>query len=101
MRMKAFPLLAVAASAVVALLAGNARVAAQGGSALTGVVTSPQEGKMEGVIVPPRRESSVGTISVVSDSSGKYSFPRTHLVPATYTITIRAAGYDLMSPSTV
>ncbi len=49
--------------------------------ALTGVVSSPQEGLMEGVVVNARRDGANFTVSVVSDAHGKYSFPRTHLDP--------------------
>src|SRR5579872_6494635 len=67
-------------------------------AALQGVVTSQQEGRMEGVVVSARRGGANFTVSVVSDAQGKYSFPRTHLEPGTYAITIRAVGYDLTGP---
>jgi len=35
---------------------------------------------------------------VTSDAQGKYSFPRTHLEPGKYAITMRAVGYDLAGP---
>jgi streptogramin lyase len=66
--------------------------------ALTGVVSSPQEGLMEGVVVNARRDGANFTVSVVSDAHGKYSFPRTHLDPGKYALTIRAVGYDLIGP---
>jgi virginiamycin B lyase len=71
---------------------------AQAGAALTGEVLSAEEGKMEGVVVSARREGATFTVSVVSDKDGKYSFPRTHLEPGKYAITMRAAGYDLAGP---
>jgi len=37
----------------------------------------------------------------VSDTQGKYSFPRTHLEPGKYGLTIRAVGYDLIGPGSV
>ena len=49
--------------------------------ALTGVVSSPAEAAMEGVVVNARRDGANFTVSVVSDAQGKYSFPRTHLEP--------------------
>ena len=69
--------------------------------ALSGVVSSPQEGLMEGVVVNARRDGANFTVSVVSDAQGKYSFPRTHLAPGKYALTIRAVGYDLIGPKSV
>ena len=69
--------------------------------ALTGKVTSSQEGAMEGVIVSAKRNGSSVTISVVSDKQGEYRFPRARLEPGSYALTIRAVGYDLSAPSTV
>ena len=43
--------------------------------ALTGQVSSAAEGPMEGVVVSAKRNGSMLTISVVSDNSGKFSFP--------------------------
>jgi virginiamycin B lyase len=69
--------------------------------ALSGVVSSQQEGPMEGVVVSARRDDANFTVSVVSDAQGKYSFPRTHLAPGKYALTIRAVGYDLNDPGPV
>ena len=73
-------------------------VDAQRGAALGGVVSSREEGKMEGVLVTARREGSSVAVTVVSDAQGRFSFPRTHLAPGTYGLTIRAVGYDLTDP---
>jgi len=70
-------------------------------AALRGVVSSQQEGLMEGVVVSALREGANFTVSVVSDAQGKYSFPRTHLEPGKYALTIRAVGYDLLGPGQV
>src|SRR5262245_50442661 len=70
-------------------------------AALTGIVSSKEEGKMEGVVVNARRHGATFTVSVVSDAAGRYSFPRTHLEPGRYTLTIRAVGYDLVNPGAV
>jgi streptogramin lyase len=70
-------------------------VAADGPAALEGTVSSSDEGKMEGVVVTARREGANFTVSVVSDAKGQYSFPRTHLEPGKYNITIRAVGFEL------
>ena len=56
---------------------------------------------MEGVVVSARRDGGNFTVSVVSDAQGKYSFPATHLDPGKYVISIRAVGYDLVSPGPV
>ena len=76
--------------------AAIARTAAQSASpALTGVVSSQEEETMEGVLVSAKRSDSSITVTVVSDATGRYSFPRDRLEAGTYSIRIRAAGYDL------
>ena len=69
-----------------------------GPAALGGRVSSKEEGPMEGVVVNARRDGANFTVSVVSDAQGKYTFPRTHLGPGKYIVTIRAVGYDLIDP---
>jgi streptogramin lyase len=76
-------------------------VAAQDALALTGTVTSAMEGKMEGVVVTARRDGATFAVSVVSDSRGRFGFPRTHLEPGSYALNIRAVGYDLGAPARV
>ena len=95
--------IAVALTILAALvLAAIARTAAQSPpAALTGVVSSQEEGAMEGVLVSAKRAGSTVTVTVVSDASGRYSFPRNRLEPGVHSIRIRAAGYDLDSPATV
>ncbi len=75
------------------------RLTAQGAAALSGAVTSVEEGTMEGVLVNARKEGAIFTVTVVSDAQGRYSFPRTHLEPGKYSITIRGTGYDLATPA--
>jgi streptogramin lyase len=77
---------------------GGLTAQTSGPAALTGVVSSQEEGPMEGVVVNARRDGANFTVSVVSDAQGKYSFPRTHLEPGKYVVTIRAVGYDLTDP---
>ncbi|MGE0394034.1 MAG: carboxypeptidase regulatory-like domain-containing protein [Vicinamibacterales bacterium] len=84
--------------ALVAVAASG--VDAQGDAALTGVVTSQAEGKMEGVLVTARRDGANFDVTVVSDARGTYSFPRSHVAPGRYTLKIRAVGYDLAGPAT-
>lgn len=67
---------AARSAAFVALVAGAGSMLAQGGTALSGVVTSQAEGRMEGVIVTARRNGANFDVSVVSDAKGNYSFPR-------------------------
>jgi len=69
-------------------------------AALAGVVSSQEEGRMEGVVVSARRAGANFTVSVVSDAQGKYTFPRTHLEAGKYALTIRAVGYDLSGSGT-
>src|SRR5579883_50854 len=64
-------------------------------AALTGQVTSAEEGPMEGVVVSAKKLGSPMTLSVVSDAQGRYSFPASRLAPGHYAIKIRATGYDL------
>ncbi len=63
--------------------------------ALAGIVSSAEEGVMEGVLVSAKKEGSNKTITVVSDEKGRYRFPAARLEPGKYTMTIRATGYDL------
>src|SRR5437016_3309900 len=66
-------------------------------AALTGHITSQEEGAMEGVLVSAKRAGSKITVTVVSDEHGQYSFPRNRLEPGQYSLRIRAVGYDLES----
>ena len=53
---------------------------------------------MEGVVVSAKKAGGTITVSVVSDDKGRYSFPAERLEPGQYTISARAAGYDLDGP---
>src|SRR4051812_2632034 len=90
-------LLAFAAS-VLAVGLALAPVRAQAPMALTGQVSSTADGPMEGVVVSAKREGSTTTVSVVSDSTGKFGFPASRLAPGRYSLAIRAVGYDLDGP---
>jgi streptogramin lyase len=74
---------------------------AQSAAALTGQVTSAEEGPMEGVVVSAKKQGSPITVSVVTDAKGQYSFPSGRLDAGHYAITIRAAGYNLDGPKAV
>ena len=69
--------------------------------ALTGQVSSSEEGPMEGVLVSAKRADSTVTVTVVSDQKGRYSFPSSKLEPSQYSLRIRAVGYELDGPGTV
>ncbi len=71
---------------------------AQSGPALTGVVSSAEEGNMEGVLVSAKKEGTTVAVTVVSDEKGNFAFPADRLSPGKYNITIRAAGYTLVGP---
>ncbi len=70
-------------------------------AALTGRVTSMQEGAMEGVLVRASRVGSNKTITVVSNAAGTYSFPSDRLDTGRYDVTIRAVGYVLPDTASV
>jgi streptogramin lyase len=72
---------------------------AQAAAALTGKVTSAEEGAMEGVLVSAKKGSI--TTTVVTDKDGRFSFPANRLTPGQYTLRIRAIGYDLDNGSAV
>jgi virginiamycin B lyase len=76
----------------------TARAQTQSSVALTGRITSAEEGAMEGVLVSAKKAGSTITITVVSDDQGRYRFPSTKLQPGQYAIRVRAVGYDLEGP---
>jgi streptogramin lyase len=94
---KTFLAVAVAVAAVTLLFAASSIIGAAGapGVALTGQVSSQEEGFMEGVLVSAKRDGSTVTITVVSDAKGRYSFPASKLEPGRYALHIRAVGYEL------
>jgi streptogramin lyase len=69
--------------------------------ALSGVISSKEEGHMEGVLLSAKREGSKISVTVVSDSQGRYTFPGERLEPGSYRLRIRAVGYDLEDPGEV
>ncbi|MGA9196392.1 MAG: carboxypeptidase regulatory-like domain-containing protein [Pseudolabrys sp.] len=72
---------------------------AQGQAALTGIVSSDADGNMEGVVITARKPGSIVEVSVTTDAQGRYTFPESRLDPGKYTISIRAVGYDIDSPT--
>src|SRR5438067_7973550 len=72
--------------------------AAAAQSPLAGIVSSAEEGAMEGVLVSAKKVGSTITVTVVSDEHGRYAFPAKRLAPGRYTLGIRAVGYELEPP---
>src|SRR6195256_713035 len=76
-------------------------IGASAQATLSGQVSSAEEGLMEGVLVTAKKDGSSVTTTVVSNDKGQYSFPAGKLEPGRYTISIRAAGYNLVGPKAV
>src|SRR5882672_790474 len=77
------------------------KASAQSAAMLSGQVSSTEENAMEGVVVSAKKAGSTITVSVISDAAGNFSFPTGRLEPGSYTLRIRAAGYELDGPKTV
>jgi streptogramin lyase len=88
-------MLSASAIALAVLGLGLRAGGAQAADALDGQVTSAEEGAMEGVLVSAQKAGSPMRITVVTDAQGHYAFPSAKLDPGSYTLTIRAEGYDL------
>ena len=83
----------IAFAAALVLCATHAH--AQASAALSGLVSSAEEGRMEGVVVTATKDGATISVSVVSDAQGRYAFPAARLEPGRYTLKARAAGYEL------
>jgi len=81
----------------------GSRLHAQGTSAvaLRGHVSSAEEPSMEGVVVTAKKNGSTIATSVVTNASGDFQFPAARLEPGSYTVRVRAVGYDLASGASV
>jgi virginiamycin B lyase len=77
------------------------KAAAQSAPMFSGQVSSAEEGAMEGVVVSAKQAGSTITVSVISNQQGNFNFPSGRLEPGSYTLRIRAAGYELDGPRTV
>src|SRR6516165_7096780 len=86
---------AMTSASLLALSIASHPAMAQGPAALTGTVSSTEEGKMEGVVVSAKRPGSTMMVSVSTNAQGQYSFPQDRLAPGPYDITVRAIGYTL------
>jgi virginiamycin B lyase len=100
MRLKYFSLLASVSLGGFLVQAGVLPAQAQNAAALTGQVSSAEEGPMEGVLVNAKKDGTNITVTVVSDEKGNFRFPADRLGPGKYTISIRASGYTLVGPKT-
>jgi virginiamycin B lyase len=69
--------------------------------ALRGHVASADERTMEGVIVTAKKAGATIATSVVTDARGEFQFSAARLEPGSYSLRIRAAGYDLSGAGTV
>src|ERR1700690_1163967 len=81
---------AIASMGLLALPIGASHPAmaqTHGPAALAGTVSSPEEGKMEGVVVSAKRPGSTIMVSASTNAQGQYSFPQDRLAPGPYDIT--------------
>jgi streptogramin lyase len=94
---------AIAALAIVALGRSSTLTGAERGGtvALSGQVSSAEDGPMEGVLVSAKVDGSTMTITVVTDAQGRYSFPSAKLGAGHAALRTRAVGYDLDGPKSV
>ena len=93
------PWRSIAIAVVLSVLLANP-VAAQAPAAISGQVTSTEEGPMEGVLVTARRDGAQFAVSVSTNERGVYTFPESRLAPGKYSLQIRAVGYELERPAT-
>ena len=96
MQTKRFLIALIAGVALAGMQAFHQAAAADASSnaALTGLVTSAEEGAMEGVLVSAKKNGTNITITVVTDAQGRYRFPREKLDAGQYAIRIRI-GRDM------
>src|SRR6185503_12434722 len=71
----------LAISIVAFMMVTASRMGAQAPAGLTGVVSSQEEGLMEGVVVSAKRSGSTMTVSVMTDARGRYAFPAGRFEP--------------------
>src|SRR5579862_4575832 len=101
MKLRAYLVAFVLVFGLVCFRTARGRAETSPSAALSGVVSSAEEGPMEGVLVGAKKAGSTITVTVVSDEHGRYRFPASKLAPGQYALRIRAVGYDLASSSTV
>jgi virginiamycin B lyase len=84
---------AVARIAVACGMLGAMSMASQA-QTISGEAIS-ETGPMEGILVTAKKEGSTIAYTVVSDASGRFSFPVGKLESGEYTLRVRAVGFDL------
>jgi streptogramin lyase len=94
------PLLAAFSVAFAITLPGAATAQAPV-AGLTGIVSSADEAAMEGVLVSATRSGSNITVTVVTGTDGRFSFPADRLESGQYALSVRAVGYQLDAPKAV
>ena len=94
MEIKRVLLIAGGALAAILLQTASARLHAEAQTelALSGQVTSAEEGPMEGVAVSAKKDGSTISVSVVTNAAGRFAFPVARLEPGHYALKARAAG---------
>jgi streptogramin lyase len=104
MTMETKRVLLIAAGVLAAILlqiaSARNRAEAQTASALSGQVTSAEEGPMEGVVVSAKKDGSTISVSVVTNAAGRFAFPVARLETGHYALSARAAGYELVGART-
>src|SRR5260370_33831544 len=88
-------IVAIAGVLGTAMLVKRSYADAKNSLALTGTVTSAEEGAMEGVLVSAKRTGSTVTTTVFTNDKGVYRFRASELEPGHDTGRIRATGYAL------
>jgi len=83
-------MLSMTAGLAVILSQGVSHQALAAGPALTGQVSSAEEGAMEGVVVSAKK--GIVTVSVVSDDKGAFSFPASKLDAGNYTLGVASSS---------
>src|SRR3984893_262325 len=83
------------------LVAGLMTVGANAQAALSGKVSSAEEGLMEGVLVSAKKEGSTVTTTVVSNAKGEFSFPADRMDGGHHNIASRAAGVIRAGPKQI
>jgi virginiamycin B lyase len=86
---------------VVVFACGSAFGQTQARTALTGIVSSDAEARMEGVVISAKRVGSQITVSVLSNREGQYAFPADRLAAGVYDVRIRATGFQAAEPNMV
>src|SRR4029077_8820909 len=104
MLMETKRVLLIASGALAAILlqplSARHHAEAETASALSGQVTSAEEGPMEGVVVSAKKDGSTISVSVVSNAAGRFAFPVARLESGHYALKARAVGYELDGTTT-